>query len=95
MGIQQTLQDEIQESRRWVDKAEGVYKRDLIKRIDLMIWVLENMNNDGTDICKIIESKMNEIVEEMNKKDSIIEKDPLDNELRILDWIYIRFVVTK
>ena len=41
MNIQQTLQDEIQESRRWIDKAEGVYRRDLAMRIELVNWVLE------------------------------------------------------
>jgi hypothetical protein len=33
MTIEQTLHDEIQESKRWVDKADGIYKQDLIKRI--------------------------------------------------------------
>jgi hypothetical protein len=31
---------------------------------------------------------MNEIIEKINKTDSIFEVDPLDNELRILDWIF-------
>jgi hypothetical protein len=87
MNIQQTLQDEIQESRRWIYKAEGVYKRDLGKRIELMIWVLENMKNDDTDICKIIESRMDEIITKIKKTESIFELDPLDSELRILNWI--------
>jgi len=30
---------------------------------------------------------MNKIIDEINKKDSILEADPLDSELRILDWI--------
>jgi hypothetical protein len=68
LSIEQTLQKEIQESKIWVDTAEGVYKRDLI--------------------CGIIESKMNEMIDEINKKHSIIESDPLDSELRILDWIF-------
>jgi hypothetical protein len=87
MTIQQILQEEIQESKRWIDTAEGVYKRDLSKRIELMIWVLEKMKNDGTDICKIIESRMDEIVTKIRKTDSIFELDPLDSELRILNWI--------
>lgn len=70
-----------------MDKADGIYKRDLIKRIELINWVLEQMQNPDTFICTVIESKMNEIIDEMNKKDSIIERDPLDCELRILDWI--------
>jgi hypothetical protein len=32
MDIEQTLQKEIEESKRWVDTADGVYKRDLTKR---------------------------------------------------------------
>jgi hypothetical protein len=87
MGIEQILQDEIQESKRWIDTAEGVYKRDLIKRIELINWVLEQMKNPDTFICAVIESKMNEIIDEINKKKSTIEQDPLDSELRILDWI--------
>jgi hypothetical protein len=59
----------------------------LIPRIELMIWVLENMNNHGTDICKIIESRLNEIINKIKKTDSIFELDPLDSELRILNWI--------
>jgi hypothetical protein len=31
--------------------------------------------------------RMNELIDEINKKDSIIEQDPLDSEVRILDWI--------
>ncbi|CAN5488143.1 hypothetical protein BH18THE1_BH18THE1_16410 [soil metagenome] len=85
MTIEQTLQNEIQESKRWMDKAEGVYKRDLIKRIELINWVLEKMKSPN--ICAVIESKMNEIIDKINKADFIFEVDPLDNELRILDWI--------
>jgi len=38
-------------------------------------------------ICEVIENKMNELIDEINEKDSIIEQDPLDSEVRILDWI--------
>jgi hypothetical protein len=30
---------------------------------------------------------MNELTDQINSKDSILEVDPLDNEVRILDWI--------
>jgi hypothetical protein len=30
---------------------------------------------------------MNELIDEINAKDSILEADPLDSEVRILDWI--------
>jgi hypothetical protein len=45
------------------------------------------MKNPDIFICEIIESKMNEIIDKINQTDSIIEADPLHNELRILDWI--------
>jgi len=38
---------------------------------------------------------MNDIIEEINKKDSVIEKDPLDSELRILDSILYRVCSNK
>jgi hypothetical protein len=30
---------------------------------------------------------MNELIDKINEKDSIIEQDALDSEVRILDWI--------
>jgi len=87
LGIEQILQEEIKESKRWVDKAEGVYRRDLAMRIELVNWVLENMKNPDNNICKKIESRMDEIIIKIKKTDSICELDPLDSELRILNWI--------
>jgi hypothetical protein len=40
-----------------------------------MIWVLENMKNDGTDICKIIESRMDEIITKIKITDNVFELD--------------------
>lgn len=31
----------------------------------------------------------------INQKDSILESDPFDSEVRILDWILYYFVVTR
>ena len=64
MGIEQTLQKEIEESKKWfnIEKDDSTYKRDLAKRIELINSVLENMNNPDTRICNLIESKMNEII---------------------------------
>ena len=44
MSIRQTLQKEIEDSKRWieVEKDDTTYKRDLEKRIELINWVLEN-----------------------------------------------------
>jgi hypothetical protein len=90
MGIEQTLLQEIEESKRWLnlEKDESTYKRDLIKRIQLINWVLENMKNPDIQFCNPIESKMNEIINTVNKIDSAIEADPLHSELKILDWIF-------
>jgi hypothetical protein len=30
---------------------------------------------------------MNELTDQLNSKDSVLEVDPLDSEVRILDWI--------
>ena len=68
-------------------KRGNTYKRDLKKRIELINWVLENMKNPDIQICALIETKMNEIIDKINEKDSMLETDPLDSELRILDWI--------
>jgi len=89
MSIEQTLQSEVEESKRWLNtqREESTYKRDLKKRIELINWVLENMKNPDIQICALIESRMNNLIDKINETDSIIEADPLDSELRILDWI--------
>ncbi|HEX2304775.1 MAG TPA: hypothetical protein VHH33_00660 [Nitrososphaeraceae archaeon] len=89
MTVQQILQTEIDESKRWLslEKEESTYKRDLQKRIELINWVLENMKNPDIPICDKIESKMNQIILTINKTHSIFELDTLHSELRILDWI--------
>ena len=89
MTLEQILQKEIEESRTWLDleNDETTYKQDLQKRIELLNWTLENMKNPNIYICALIESKMNEIIEKINKTYSIIEADKLHTELRILDWI--------
>ncbi|HEX5921920.1 MAG TPA: hypothetical protein VFB48_02735 [Nitrososphaeraceae archaeon] len=97
MGIEQILQNEIQESQRALDgpNDDTIYRRDHSKRIEVINWVLENMKNPDIQICAVIESKMNQIIDEINKKHSIIEQDPLDSKLRILDWIFYQVCSTK
>jgi hypothetical protein len=89
MSIQQTLQKEIEDSKRWIEctQEDSTYKRDLYKRIELMNWALEKMNDSDIPICEIIEAKMNIIIARINQIDDAIEADPLHSELRILDWI--------
>jgi hypothetical protein len=90
MTIEQALLQGIEESKRWLNlqKDESTYKRDLTRRIESINWVLENMKNPEINICNLIESSMNEIIDTVNKMDSAIEADPLHTELRILDWIF-------
>jgi hypothetical protein len=54
MTIEQTLLQEIEESKRWlnIEKDESTYKRNLAKRIELINWVLENMKNADIQICE-------------------------------------------
>jgi hypothetical protein len=90
MSIQQALQNEIEESRRWieVEKPESTYRRDLRKRIELINWVLEGMKKPDIFICEVIKTRMNQIIDKINEKDSILEADPLLSELRTIDWIF-------
>jgi len=90
MTLNQMLEQEIKESKLSLSRIyeESVYKRDLRKRIELINWVLENMKNPNVEICSLLEARINETIQEINKKDSIVEADPLDSELRILDWIF-------
>jgi hypothetical protein len=46
------------------------------------------MKNSDIDICSVIETRMNQIIDKINKTHSIFEADPLDSELRILEWIF-------
>jgi hypothetical protein len=89
MTVEQILQKEIEESRTWLDREneESTYKRDLAKRIELINWVLENMNNPDIPICDSIESRMSDIILKINQTHSIFDADKLHSELRILDWI--------
>ena len=72
---EQILLQEIEEPKRSFDreKEEGIYKRDLKKRIELINWVLLNMKNPDIQICALIESRMNILIDKINETDSIIE----------------------
>ena len=97
MTIEQILQNEIHESKRWIEieKDESTYKRDLKKRVELINWILDNMKNSDTDICSVIETKMNEIIDKINKTHCTLETDPLDSKLRILDWLLYQVCSNK
>ena len=74
MSIEEVLLHEIEDSKRWfnLEQDESTYKRDLGKRIELINWVLENMKNPDFQICDLIESRMKEIVQKVNKTDDAI-----------------------
>jgi hypothetical protein len=52
------------------------------------LHVLGNMKNPNVEICSLLESRMNESIQEINKTDSVFDSDKLHSELRILDWIF-------
>jgi len=85
MSIEQTLLQEIEESKRWLslEKEDRTYKRNLAKKIELVNWVLENMKNPDIQICDLIESKMNEFILKINQTYSIFEADKLHSELNM------------
>jgi hypothetical protein len=53
------------------------------------------MKNSDTDICSVIETRMNEIIDKINKTDSIFHAHPLDSKLRILDWVLFQICSNK
>ena len=58
-------------------------------------WVLENIKNSEVEICSLLESRMNETIQEINKTDSIFNADKLHSELRILDWIFYQVCMSQ
>ena len=97
MTVDQMLQQEIKDTEVWLsrEKDESTYKRDLKKRIELINWVLQNMKNRDVEICSLIESRMNETIQEINQTHSISQSDKLHSELRILDWIFYQVCINQ
>jgi stress response protein YsnF len=97
MTLEQRLQSEIQDSKRWIECTQNnsTYKRDLKKRVELINWVLINMKNPDIQICSLIETRTNQIIDDINKKDSVLEDHPLDSERRILDWVLFLVYCTE
>ena len=64
MGVRQTLEKELKDSELWLsrEKDESTYKRDLRKRIELLNWVIGNIKHPQSEICDLIETRMNEII---------------------------------
>lgn len=89
MKLEHMLEKELEESKLWLsrEREESTYKRDLTARIELLSWVLKNMNNPEIQICNILECRMKEIILKINQTHSITQSDKLHSELRILNWI--------
>jgi hypothetical protein len=49
-----------------MEKDDSTYKREVVRRIELISWVLENIKNPDFFICEIIESKINEIIDKID-----------------------------
>ena len=90
MIVDQILQQEIDESKKWLEREndDSTYKRDLKKRIELINWILENMKNPNVQIYELMESRLREIISKINQTYNIFEADKLHSELRILDYLF-------
>jgi len=53
------------------------------------------MKNPDVEICSLIEFRMNETIQEINKTDSVFDSDKLHSDLRILDWIFFQVCVSQ
>jgi len=89
MNIEQILEKDLEESKLWLsrEREESTYKRDLTKRIELLLWAIENIKNPEIQICDILESRMKETILKINQTHSIVQSDKLHRELRIMNWM--------
>jgi len=89
MNIEQILEKDLEESKLWLsrEREESTYKRNLTKRIELLLWAIENMKNPEIQICDILESRMKETILKINQTHSIVQSDKLHRELRIMNWM--------
>jgi hypothetical protein len=90
MTLEQTLQNEIEQSKKSLAGPidDTIYRRDLQKRIELIKWVLDNMNDPNIQICDLLKTRINEITLTINQTHTIFETEKLYSELNILEWIY-------
>lgn len=95
MTLEQTLQDEIEGSKKSLERSidNTIYRRDIAKRIELVSWVADSMKDPNNQVCNLIESRRNEITLKINQTSTIFEADKLYSELNILEWIY--YIVCK
>lgn len=73
------MQKEIEDSKTWYNRVKEKYlQEDLKKRIELKLGARKYENPDFF-ICTTIESRINKIIDKINRKDSLIESDLLDS----------------
>lgn len=89
MNIKQILEKDLEESKLSLsrEREESIYKRDLIKRIELLSWAIRNMENSDSQICDILESRMKKTILKINQTHSMIQSDKLHSELRVMNWM--------
>jgi hypothetical protein len=46
------------------------------------------MKNPEINICELMDSKMNDLILEINQTHGIFEADKLHSELGIMDWLF-------
>ena len=95
MALEQTLQDEIETSRKYLERPidSTIYRRGLAKRIEVVSWVADCMKDPNNQVCNLIESRRNEVALKIKQTSTIFEADKLYSELNILEWI--SYVVCK
>jgi hypothetical protein len=78
--------NDISLNKKKIKMFKGEYSRKIIDKAYTHQDIKKTL--DVSDLrSKIIESRMDEIITKIKKTDSIFELDPLDSELRILNWI--------
>jgi len=97
MNITQILEKDLEESKLSLsrEREESTYKRDLIKRIELLSWAIRNMKKSNSQICDILESRMKKTILKINQTHSMIQSDKLHSELRVMNWMLYQIAINK
>lgn len=66
MTLDQILQEEIKDSELLLSRGndDSAYKRNLKRRIELINLNLQNMKNPNVEIISLIDSRLNETIQE-------------------------------
>ena len=97
MKIEQILEKDLEESKLSLsrEREESTYKRDLIKRIELLSWSIRNMKKSNSQICDILELRMKKTILKINQTHSMIQSDKLHSELRVMNLMLYQIAINK